>query len=817
MERIIKDLKYAWRRIRRSPGFTAVAVLSLGLGIGANTAIFTLIDAALLGDAPYGDPESLVSVYPSEDGRVGLASLSYPEVEDIREGTEEVFEGVAVTSLSVVQEGVEGGSQSLLAEVVTGNYFEVLGIGPILGRAFAEEEDKTLGSHPVVILGHAYWQRRFAADHNVIGQTLRLNGRAYTVIGVAPSDMPALIPGFDPDLWAPMMMINHLNNNSENQLERRGSHSFFAKARLKEGVTAGQAQVAVDGVVRATHEAHPDYPDRWGLTVVPSNEVAIHPLLDRVLYPAAAVLMAVVAMVLLIACVNLTSFLLARATDRRREIAIRLSLGAGRASLIRQLLTETVLLGLMGGAAGVAMAWGGLRVLSGLRPPAPVPMDLTMTPDAGVLLYSLLLSVTAGLFFGLVPAWRSTRPDVAPVLKDESVVGGAMGRFNLRNALVVAQVAVSFLLLIGSGLFLRSLQAAQTADPGFGHQPTSIVLLSLPADRYKGEEPLRFFDRLLGETAAMAGVQSAGLIDVIPLTGVSFNSMGLNVDGIAPPPGEEAHAIDKAVVDSGYFEAAGVEFTAGRNFGPQDRPDGPKVMVVSQAMARKFWHGQQAVGRIVHARDGTDYRVIGVARDTDVRALGEAPRPYVYTYLRQHMRHEMNLLAATRLNPRRLAQDIVRAARDLEPEVIIIQTKTMEEHLSFMLFPFRFAGGLLAAFGLLALFLGSIGLFGVLRFSVAGRMREMGIRKSLGAQARSVIRLVMGEGMRLVVLGMVIGAALALAAAPLTGSLLFGVEPLDWPTFALVALILCLAALAAIIGPALRAARVDPIEALRQN
>ncbi len=357
MEIFIRDLRYALRRIFRNPGFTAIAILSLALGVGANTAIFTMVNEVLLSQPPYSDPQQLVNIYPSEAGHVGLNAISYPEFEDIREGTQDVFDGLAATSIVLTQENRSDGSETLFAEVMTGNYFEVLGIQPVVGRTFLPEEDETPDARPVVILGHRFWQQRFGGDPAVAGTTMRLSGRTYTILGVASPNVPTLLPGITPAIYAPMMMSNHLNSNP-NQLTNRYTHNMFARGRLAEGVTQLQAQTALDRVVSKTLEDFPLYSDEWGLTVMPTSSVAIHPLFDRVLYPAAGVLLAVAGMVLLIACVNLATFLLARAAGRRKEIAMRLALGAKRGTLVRQLLTETMLLALMGGAAGVGLAAG---------------------------------------------------------------------------------------------------------------------------------------------------------------------------------------------------------------------------------------------------------------------------------------------------------------------------------------------------------------------------------------------------------------------------------------------------------------------------
>jgi predicted permease len=824
MPSMLRDIRYAVRRLGARPGFTAVAVISLALGIGANTAVFTLLDDLLFADPGFEDVDSLVEIYPAEGGRVGLNALSYPELDDVREGTEEVFSGVAATSLTLVQWDPrvpgEHESESLAAEIVSGDYFDLLGLEPALGRGFLPEEDRVPDAHPVVVISQGLWKRAFGADPDALGETLRLNGRPYTVVGVARPDMHTVIPGIATDVWAPSMMVNHLNGFGGDMLESRGSHNLFAKGRLRPGVSLAQAQDALDRVTARTHEEHSEYADDWSLLGVPTADVGIHPLFDRVLYPASAVLLAVVAMVLLIACVNLVSFLLAQAADRRKEISLRLALGAGRRSLIRQLLTETVLISLAGGVLGIALAVWGLQVMAEVKPPVAVPMDLSVFPDAGVLGASLALALVAGLLFGLLPALRSTRPDLTTALKSDGLADGSerMGRrWGLRGALVVGQVAVSLCLLTGSGLFLRSLQAAQSVDPGFGHEPTAIVTLGLLPSRHDEESATRTLERLTDEAEILPGVRAVGIVDNLALGGTSFNGRTVNVDGVEPPPGRDGHLIDAVVVDGDYFDAAGVPLVAGRTFDPRDEPNAQPVVIVSQAMAERFWPGESALGREVVHTEGTRWRVVGVARDTKVRTIGEAPTPYLYLPLSQNPRYQVQVLARTAADPHGIARRIGELARRLDPEVQVIETKTVEEHLGFMLFPFRFGGTLLSILGALALVLATIGLYGVVSYAVASRRREVGIRMSLGARASEMVTLMMTGGLRLVAIGAALGLGLAFLAASALDSLLFGVDPHDPATYAGVTLILALVAAAASLAPALRASRVDPVETLRRE
>ncbi len=771
----------------------------------------------LLQETPYGEPERLVHVYPTTNGEVGLAALSYPEARDLVEQTAKVFAGVATTSVSIAQETLSDGSaRTVAAEVVSGNYFDVLQILPLIGRTFLPEEDQTLDTHPVAVLHYRYWQSRFGGDPEVIGQTIRLSGLDYTIIGVMREDAPVLIPGFLPALWAPSMMSNHLNNNSTDVHQRRGNHSLQVYARLQEGIGLPEAQGALDRFVAKTQEDYPDYSNRWGMTAIPTSEISIHPLLDRVLYPAAGALLAIVGMVLLVACVNLASFLLARATDRKKEIAVRLALGAGRWKLVRQLLTETVLLSLAGGVVGLGLALWILRMTASVQLPAPVPMDLSMSPDLTVLLFTLILSLAAGILFGLIPALQTSKPDLAPTLKNESVVGRTRSRFNLRNALIVAQVAISFVLLIGSGLFLRSLQAAGDVDPGFGTEPTAIAWIGLSAQRYDDPAAERFYRQLVEKVENLPGVQAVGLVDNLALGGTSFNHSRVNIPGVNPPPGETAHQIDSVEIGPGYFDAAGVEILSGRTFSwSTDLPDGNPVMIISKAMAEKFWPGEDAVGKTILGGSNTEFRVVGVAANTNVIRIGEPPRPYIYRPLSQDPFHQLQIIARTQTNPKQVANQIVREAQGIDPDILVIDARTMDEHLGFMLFPFRVAGMLLSVFGLLTIVLASIGLYGVVSYSVAGRRREVGLRISLGAIPRQMLTLLMRDGVFLVLIGSLLGLGVALLAAPVLQSLLFGIEAIDLVAFSWVGILMLSVGAIASLLPAARASRIDPVEALR--
>jgi predicted permease len=812
MEGLLRHLRHAIRRLRRSPGFTAIAILSLALGIGANTAIFSVVNAVVLKKPPVTDPDRLVDVYVDMPG-FSATPPSYPEYEDVRNRTD-VFSGVATMAMSMVRRDLDDGVVMLPAELVSGNLFRVLGLRPTAGRLLVPEDDTSPGSGRVVVLAYDYWQRAFDGRPDAVGRDIRLNGQAYTIVGVAPEDYDGTLRGFAPDLYAPITMINHLQPLGGDALSRRGQHAYFTKARLAPDATLAEAETAMASIEAYFRQTYPEYwPEDNHFRLVPSSDVIVNPMADGVIAAASAVLLAAAALVLLVACANLASYLLARGWDRRREIAVRLALGAGRGSLIRSFLTETVLLALVGGAGGLLLAVVTLQALMSLQLPMTVPISLDLSPDTTVLAFTLLVSLAAGVIFGLVPALQATRMDVAPTLKDEST--GRGGRSRLRGALVAGQVAVSLVVLVSAGLFFRSLLARQNVDPGFGDAPTGLVSVVLDAQRYDAQARLRFLDRAVGEVGNRPGITAVGAIDNLPLNVTSMQQTGVNIDGVDPPPGRLAHSIDYARVDSGYFAAVGIPIVEGRNFRHTDAEHAPEVMIVNRTMARRFWPDRSAVGRIVRDSDGDPVRVVGVAGDTKVRSLGEPPRPFVYRPLRQSPATLFTLVARTTGNAETATATTLAAVREIDPDIIIWESKTLEEHLAVMVMPARLGASALTGFAALALVLAVIGLYGMVSYAVASRSREVGIRMSLGAESGRVVRLLMRDGVKLVLIGAAVGLALAVLLGRVLRSLLFGVTPLDPVTLVGGVLLLLVVAGAAAWVPARRASRVDPARALR--
>jgi predicted permease len=699
---------------------------------------------------------------------------------------------------------------------VSGSYFPTLDLGAAVGRTLLPEDDLAPGAHFVMMLGHGYWMREYGGDPGIVGQTVRMNGHSYTVVGVASEDYPGAVSGVPVDFIVPISMVQQIQQGTGNPRENRNNQSYFVKGRLAPGATVEGAQVVLSGVAASLRETYPDVWDETrGLLAMPSDDVVMNPAFDQVLVLSAVLALTLVAVVLLIACANLASFLLARGTDRRKEIAMRLALGARRWTLVRQLLTETTLLAALGGILGMGVSAWLIRLLVNLELPLPggLHLDLAMTGKA--FLFGIGVTTTTGILFGLAPALQSTNPDVAPTLKDESTGGGRPRRFTLRNILVSGQVAASLVLLVSAGLFFRSFQAFQAEDPGFGADPTALLTFVVSGERYGVEEGRAFVRELQDRLNQLPGIAGAGMISNIHMNTTSTQTLDINVDGVEPPPGRPSWDVDQAIVTPEFFEAAGVPILRGRNFEDTDLEEGQRVAIINEAMAERFFPGQDPLGNVIRRTNGEELVVVGVARTTKVRTIGEAPRPFIY---RAYSQRYASFLTAVIRTPGR-AEDALRsgfrALREMDPEAVVVENKTMDEHLGIMLFPARMGTMLSSLFAVVAMVLATIGLYGVVGYSVARKSREVGIRMSLGAEPGRVVWEVLRSGMFLATVGVGVGLVLALVGARVLQSLLFGVNAFDVVTFTVVPLgLMALTALAAYL-PARRASRVDPVRALK--
>ncbi len=814
METLFKDLKFSLRLLGKSPGFTAVAVISLAFGIGLNTAIFSIVNALLIRTLPVEQIDSLVEVY-TGDSTDPYSVSSYPDYFDYRDQNQ-VFESLACHSVATAAFNDGQNSEHLFGELVSGNYFQTLGTEASVGRTLTPQDDQTPGAHPVVVLGHAFWQRRFGGDSGIVGRTIQLNGLPFTVIGVAPEDFKGSIPIMAMDFWAPSMMQAQLEG--EDLLQRRDRRGLNMKGRLKPGTSVEQAKANLEIISKRLAEAYPETNQRLSVNLLPSSEVSIHPLFDGALAAIAALLMVVVGMVLLVACTNVANMLLARASVRGKEIAMRLAIGAGRWRVIRQLLTESVVLALVGGLLGVVLAYWCSRLLLSFKPPLAFSPSLDISPDVRVLAFTLLLSLATGVLFGLAPALRMTRTELFGTLKDERTVASGGARvFGLRNLLIIAQVAVSLMLLICAGLFVRSLGEAQGVSPGFNIDQTAYMTLNTRILGYSDEErSLNFLSTLKERIGALPGVQSTAIATRIPLSpGVNLES--LYVEGHPEPEEGEAPAVDAVRVDHGYFDALQIPVLRGRAFTDGDTAQAPPVVAVSEALARRYWPGEDPLGKRLSYQSfaGPYAEVVGVIADSKVNGLGETPQPYLYIPFQQGFQHTASLVARSSADPSQLLQQMHRTAEEVHPGLVVFEEKTMQQHLAVSLFPYRMAGGLLGGLGALALLLAVIGVYGVVSYSVERRTHEVGIRMAMGAERSDVLKMVAWQGMKVVLIGAVLGLLAAAGLSNLLASFLVGVDTLDPLTFISIPLLLVAAALLAGLIPARRAMQVDPLLALR--
>ncbi|MBI1761539.1 MAG: ABC transporter permease [Acidobacteria bacterium] len=821
MQTLWQDLRYGVRVLLKQPGFTLIAVLTLALGIGANGVIFSLINALLLRPLPVEQPQELAAVFTSDFSSGDFGGSSYPDYADFR-ARNQSFTGLVSYQPQPLSLNVDGANERAFGEIVSGNYFTVLGLKLALGRGFLPEEELRPGAAAVAVISHKLWQTRFNSDPATVGRNVKLNGQPFTIVGVAPANYGGLLRGLAVDWWVPAMMADQLVPGSRN-LTERGNRGIFVMGRLKPGVTVAQAQAEFNNLAAQLYQ---EWPQQWDnirrqgrkVSLIPESEARVMPGVRTPLVIFTALLMTVVGLVLLIACANVANLLLARAAARRKEIAIRLSLGAGRGRLIQQLLTESVLLALLGGVAGLALATWGADLLMAFKPPVPFPLELNLHGDWRVFGFMFGLSLLTGVVFGLVPALAASRPDVTHALKDDS--GASSGRGRLRGALVVVQVALSLLLLICAGLFLRSLRNASSIDPGFDADNLLAMSMDLQQQGYDETRGKIFIEQLLDRTRALPGVISASLADDLPL-GLGGSRRSVTIEGYAAQAGEDME-IHSSTVAPGYVETLRIPLLQGRTFAAQDRPEAPGVVLINEAFARRYWPGQPPLGKRIQmgggpngANDAPYLTVVGVVKDGKYTSLGEEATPFLYLNLAQRYVAAPTLIIRTQSNPTDLLATVRNEVAALDKSLPLFDVKTMRQHLGIALLPARLAGSVLGIFGLVALLLAAAGIYGVMAYAVAQRTREIGIRMALGADARAVLRLVVRQGMTLVLIGLAIGLTAAFALTHLLKSLLFGVSTADPLTFAGIALLLMSVALLACWIPARRATKVDPLIALR--
>jgi predicted permease len=807
MESLLKDLRYALRMLRKNPGFTVAALITLALGIAANTTIFSWINATLLNPIPgVSRPSEMVAV---EMGRAG--SFSYPDFLDLRDRGKS-FAGLTAFAFAPASLTGDGKPERIWATMVTANYFDVLGVKPDLGRGFLAGEDKSPEGAPVAVISDRLWRLRFGGDPAIVGKTIHLNTHSLTIVGVTPPIFQGSTSGLRFDLWVPLPTAQHLAESAKELLASRGDTWLNVLGRLNSGRSREQAQSEATLLFQQIAGQFPD--SHRG-----ANIVTLYPLwrapngANGFFSTLLPILMGIAGVVLLLACSNVANFLLLRGLSRQREISIRLSLGAGRFRLIRQLLVENILLSLAAGAIALPITLWTSRKFMDFAPTTNIPIWISVSVDRRVLIATLFITLASGILFGILPALRASGMNPASVLKDESgALAGGRRKARLSSGLAVAQVALSLILLVSAGLFVRSFHATQLFDPGFNPRNVLLQSYDLFPNGYTPAEGMTFDRQVLDRVEAVPGVVSAGLADWVPL-GFSSNSDSFNPEGYVPRP-HEAVSAGVAHVSPGYFGTVGVPLLGGRDFSAHDSADSQTVVVINEALADKYWPGQSPVGKRIQI-EGRWAVVIGEARTTHYYDLNERPQPFIYLPLYQFYSSGVILHVRTAADPLASAGAIEKAVHKLNPDLPLFDVALMTSRVGVSSFVQRMAGAFVGAFGIIALVLAAVGIYAVIAYSTKQRTHEVGIRMALGARRKDVLHLILGQGAKITLLGVGIGLAVTIATARLMATLLYGVSATDLVTYAGVAVVLTVVALTASLIPALRATRVDPVLALR--
>jgi len=819
LETLWQDLRFAMRVLRKNPGFTAVAVVTLALGIGANTAIFSVADRLLVRPLPVPRPERLALLGTHYGDEYSFDDFNYPLFRDYQRGNI-VFSQLAVTGETTVGLGDGGATERQRALLVSGNYFQMLGVEAAFGRTFDKTEGVEIDDAPVVVLSHGLWTRHFGADPRVIGRQVTLNSRVFTVIGVTPREFAGTTRGQTPDLYLPITMFGQLSSvrpGGEHPLRTRLLIWNQILGRLNDNISHAQAQAGMRKLAQEIYAVTPTNTDT-NLVVLSGAQGFAEGTREARL--PLALLLATAGLVLLIACANLANLQLARASTRSRDFAVRVALGAGRGRLMRGLLTENLVLALLGGSLGVIVALWLTNLLEGFRVPG-ASFELVGRIDGRVLVFTLLASLLTGVGFGLAPAWRASRTAMVPELKSGSGTETGRPRWSLRNALVVLQVAFSLLLLVGAGLCVRSLQKLQRIDPGF--EPSGVVLMSfdLGLNYYSVERARQFADQLLERVRAVPGIEAASLATATPLDG-NLGGMSLGrLEGYDKKPDEHPSA-DLNLISPGFFHTLGVPILAGRDFGASDAGAGLNSVIINHAFAQRYWPGQNAVGKHIYQGDfggSSDgiWEIVGVVKDVTSHRVQDAPSAAMFRPLAQSPAKALTLSVRTAAKSSAVIPALRGLVRSLDANVPVFNVITLEQQKDGMLSLQRMAALLVSGFGALALLLSALGIFGVLAYSVSSRTREIGIRMALGARIANVLNLVMIQGLTLVLIGMLLGLAGSLALTRLLRGFLYEISALDPFTFASALVLLTIVSVLACWLPARRASKVDPMVALRHE
>jgi putative ABC transport system permease protein len=821
VESLFADIRFALRWLRKSPGFALVAIASLAIGIGFNTALFTIVDALLFKPLPVAAPDRLVDVYTSDStGTVDYSSSSYPDYLDLQ-AENQVFDGLVGYSPMMAAVNLDTRSRLAMGEIVTGNYFQVFGVPAAIGRTIVPADDAP-GAPRVAMVSHRYWTRELGSAPDVVGRIVRIRGSAYTIVGVAPRTFNGMVPVLSPELWIPVaasldvepvgMHDTIPSPTGTTRLDRRADRWLFIRGRLQPHATIEQARANL-GVLMARIDAENPVTNKGRrLSLRATSDVHFHPAADPIVVSIAAALMAVVGLVLLIACANVASMLLARASSRQKEIGIRLAIGASRARLMRQLLTEAIVLSCAGAAAAMLLAWWLASIAGSISLPLPLPLTFDLRIDGRVLAFNIAAAALAALLAGVAPGVQASKRDIAADFRGDPPV--ARG-WTLRDGLVAGQMAVTALLLIVAALLMRSLAAVQRTNPGFAVHRLAVVSTDTSMLGYPAERSQQFFDQATARIAALPAVESVALATRVPLQ-INPNRWEIWVPG-RHQPGDKGDTVEVTTVSPEYFATMGVPIVEGRGFTVTDRIDTPRVAVVNETLARRLWPGQSAIGKVFHTRggEGPAFEIVGVSADHKVLTLSERPTPFLHVARAQRPSSYTAIVARTRGDSAALLRDMRRELLALDPNVVFIENQTLESEVDATLLPMRASAWLVTGVGLVAMLLAAIGLYGVIAYSVARRTREIGIRIAVGARPSEVVAMVMRQGLIVAGVGLIAGCLLAVGVTRAMGGVLYGVSAADPPSWLAAAALLLGVSMLANFIPAHRASRVSPTEALR--
>ncbi len=817
-----RDLRYGARLTSRHAAFSATIVLTLAFGIAANTIAFTVINSLLLSPLPVANVAELVKVSGRETADPANARaelpLSHPNLVDLQ-ARNQVFSNLAgyAGPFGITLTG-QGRPERIFAELVTANYFDTLGLKPFMGRFFRPEEDRTPGGHAVLVLGYGPWQTRFGGRGDIVGATIEINRVAFTVIGVAPAGFKGLDPVFGPDLWVPSMMTEQIvPAQNRNWLRDRAAAGFSATGRLRPGVSVGQATANLSAVAAQLRREHPTVNRGGGVSVAPLSRATLMGVSPELALVGSVAVLAIPGLVLLIACSNVANLLLARATARRQEMALRLALGAGRSRIVRQLLTESTLLGVISGGVGLGAAAAGARLLWSFRPAEYAQNLIDVALDINVVLFAILLSAITTVVFGLAPALHASRSSLVTALNDEARTAGQQKRsIGTRHVLLTGQVALSLMALVTAGLFLRSIQRAYAVDPGFERQHLGIMMLNPGQAGYDRPHVEQLYRTVKDRIGALPEVASVSWASNLPLFTAPSRKLALDRRGDTRDGAGALTVVN--TVDADYFGTTGIAITRGRAFTEADRASGFPVAIINETLARRYWPGRDPIGqRVSFVGDDVPRQIVGVTETVNYDEIGEAPQPCVYLPLAQNFTDLVVLHVRTKADPAPVLGAVQREVQGIDDRLDVGDVRTIRKVIDQALFGATMSGGLLGVFGLLALCLASLGMYGVMAYTVSLRRREMGVRLALGADSSAVLRLVLRDGLKLVGIGLVLGTAGAVAISLTLSRFLYGLSALDPVSFAIAATVLLIVAAAACYFPARRASRLDPLTVLRSN